>query len=283
MDRTGIILISCLLMSALTGLASASEDLKVYYLNTSQGDATLLESSGHFMMIDAGDESDSSTVSSYLKNTGVTRLDYAVATSLNDSAIGGMVALMKEFPVSIYMDSGSSFSSASHAAIKEKINADQIGYQQVAPGANFPFGAATIHILNTTTSADKDSANALSLVVSAGNTSFLFTGNQDIGPAPATVWAVPDQGRDGSIAPLSVISPQVIVISTGTGGPGKKTLETLKKMKSDYLLTNTDGDVVISTDGSDYSIQTSNGKTLQKPTPTVTPTPRQTQVQKQTP
>lgn len=279
MDRNGLFLISCLLIAALTGIVSASDNLKVYYLNTSHGDATLLESSGHFMVINAGEKQDSAAVIDYLKMTGVTMLDYAVATSLNESAIGGMADMMREFPVSVYIDPSTSFSSSSHDAIKKKIQADQIGYQQAATGSSLPFGAATIQILNTSTSSKDGSDNAMSLSVGLGNVSYLFTGNQNLGPTPATIWAVPNQGRDGSIASLSAISPQVLVISTGTDGPDKKTLDTLKTLKSTYLLTNKDGNIVISTDGKDYHIVTSNEKTLQKPTSTVTPTLKPATVQ----
>ncbi|HWQ66916.1 MAG TPA: hypothetical protein VN372_08605 [Methanospirillum sp.] len=274
MNRSGILLLSCLMAVVLAGIVSGSDDLKVYYLNTSHGDATLLESSGHFMMINAGDQQDFADVKAYLTETGVTTLDYAIATNLNESAIGGMSDLMKAFPVSRYSDSSSSFTSPSQEKIKAMIETDQIGYEQATPGLSLPFGMATIQILNTTTSAKVASENAMSLSVSEGGVSFLFTGNQNLGPTPATIWAVPNQGREGSIATLSAVSPQVLVISTGASGPDKKVLDDLKKLKIEPVLTNKDGNIVISTDGDNYTVISSNGKTFQKPTPVPTPTPK---------
>lgn len=279
MDRNQICLLSCLLLVVLAGIVSGSNDLKVYYLNTSTGDATLLESSGHFMIINAGDQQDFPIVKDYLKNTSVTMLDYAFASNLNESAIGGMPDLMKEFPVSVYSDPSTSFSSPSHEKIKTKIDADQIGYQEASSGASLPFGSATIQILNTSTSANDASKNAMSLSVTMGDVSFLFTGNQDLGQTPATIWEVPNQGREGSFASLPAISPKVLIISTGTGGPDKKTLDTLKKQNLTPLMTDTDGNIVVSTDGNNYTAITSNGRTLQKPAPAATPTPKLTPTQ----
>ena len=278
MDRNRICLLSFILLIVLAGVVSGSNDLKVFYLNTSHGDATLLESSGHFMMINAGDQQDFPVVKDYLKNTSVTMLDYAFASSLNESAIGGMADLMGEFPVSVYTDPSASFSSPSHDKVVKKIDSDQIGYQEAAPGASLPFGSATIQILNRSTSANNASENAISLTVTLGEVSFLFTGNQDLGPTPATIWEVPDQGRGGSFDSLSAISPKVLVISTGTGSLDKKTLETIKKQNLTPLMTNADGNIVITTDGNNYSAVTSNGRTLQKPGPVATPTPKPTQV-----
>lgn len=273
-------LILCLLIALMTGFVSASNDLKVYYLNTTHGDATLLESSGHFMMINSGDKQDSSIVSDYLKGTGVGTLDYAIASNLNESAIGGMSNLMGEFPVSIYIDPGTSYSSASHDAILKKIEDDQIGYQQASPGTSLPFGSATIQILNVSTSAKDASKNAMEILVGVGNVSFLFTGNKNFVSTQAKVWSAPNQGEDGSIDALSTVSPEVLVISTGMNGPGKKTLDVLKKQKTNYFLTNKDGNIVISTDGVEYNVTTSNEKVLQKPTPSaslaVKPSPIQT-------
>ena len=268
MDRYEIFMISCLLVAILAGFASASDNLTVYYINTSHGDATLLESSGHFMLIDAGNKQDSSKVIDYLKSTGVGMLDYAIATSMNESAIGGMAEILKTFPVSIYADPSSSFSSTAKAVIKQQIESGQVGYQQGETGASFPFGVATIRIQNTSTSATNASANALSLTVGVGNVTFLFSGNQNLASTPATIWAASGQGQDISTESFTMVSPQVLVINTGVD-PSAKILETLKKQKSQYLQTGKDGDVVISTDGNTYTITTSNEETWGKSTPMV--------------
>jgi len=246
---------------------SGSDDLKVYYLNTSHGDATLLESSGHFMMIDAGDTQDSSIVTDYLTKTGVKTLDYVIATNLNESAIGGIENLMEAFPVSVFSGPDNSFSSPTNDKINAMMKDKAIGYRQAVPGESLPFGDATITFLNRSTSANNASDNAMSVLIGTGSVTFLFTGNQNLGQTAATIWAVPYQDDGGSLASVSDLSPQVLIINSGTTETNNATLATLNKLKIDPFLTNADGTIVVSTDGNDYHVSSGSGKTFQKPVP----------------
>jgi competence protein ComEC len=246
---------------------SGLDDLKVYYLNTSHGDATLLESSGHFMMIDTGDTEDSSVVIDYLTKSGVKTLDYVIATNLNESAIGGITDLMEAFPVSVFSGPDNSFFSPTNEKINAMMKDKAIGYQQAVPGESLPFGDASITFLNRSTSAINASDNAMSVLIGTGSVTFLFTGNQNLGPTPATIWAVPNQGGEGSLASLSDISPQVLIINPEAKETYNATLDTLTKLKIDPFLTNVDGTIVVSTDGNDYHVSSGSGKTFQKPVP----------------
>jgi beta-lactamase superfamily II metal-dependent hydrolase len=246
---------------------AGSKDLKVYYLNTSNGDATLLESSGHFMIINAGDTEDSSAVIDYLNATGITMLDYAIATNLEDSAIGGMKNIMETFPVSIFSSPSNTFSSPTYDKIKTVIEEKEIGFDQATSGSSLPFGDASILFMNTSTSKTNASENAMSILVKTGNVTFLFTGNQNLGTSPATVWAVPYNTGQEALASLSEFTPEALVINPGPSGTDKITLNALKKLNIDPLLTNVDGNIVVSTDGNEYQITTSSGKTFKKPAP----------------
>lgn len=261
---------------------SRSNDLKVYYLNTSHGDATLLESSGHFMMIDAGDQQDSSAVIDYLTKSGVKTLDYVLATNLNESSIGGATNLMEAFPVSIFSSASNSFSSPTNGNINAMIQDKAIGYQQAIPGDSLPFGTASIQFLNTSTSGNNASDNAMSVLISTGKVTFLFTGNQNLGSIPATIWAVPNQGDEGALTALSDISPQFLIINPGTAGINNQTQVTLKELKIEPLLTSADGNIMVSTDGIDYQINTGSGKTFQKPVQIETSTLQASQVMNST-
>jgi|GEM_PF-4778362 len=249
-----------------------SNDLKVYYLNTSHGDATLLESSGHFMIIDAGDTQDSSAVINFLNTTGVKTLDYAIATNLDESAIGGMTNIMEAFPVSIFSGPSISFSSPTYDKIKTMRDEKAIGFEQAASGVSLPFGDASIQFMNTSSSATNASDNALSVLVKTGSVTFFFTGNQNLGLSPATFWAVPNKGVQDSLASLSNITPEVLVINPGVSGINKTTQDTLKKLKIDPLLTNVDGNIVVSSNGNEYQISTGSGKIFNKPVPEDIPT-----------
>ena len=67
------------------GEAEGSGRLNVHYLDVGQGNAALLESEGHYMLIDGGNRKASSFVVSYLKRQNVESLDYILICLLYTS------------------------------------------------------------------------------------------------------------------------------------------------------------------------------------------------------
>ena len=65
------------------------------------GDAILLESDGHFAMIDTGlgNTKDKNYVYNYLKNVGVTKLDFILLTHIHEDHAAGTINLLNKFPV----------------------------------------------------------------------------------------------------------------------------------------------------------------------------------------
>ena len=70
--------------------AEVSDTLKVHYLDVGQGDCTLIESQGEYMLIDAGDNDKGTLVQSYLESQNITHLKYMIGTHPDSDHIGGM-------------------------------------------------------------------------------------------------------------------------------------------------------------------------------------------------
>ena len=73
------------------------DDLKIYFIDVGQADCILLEQNGKFMLIDAGNNDDGDLVVNYLKEKGVQKLDYIIATHAHEDHIGGMDNVINNF------------------------------------------------------------------------------------------------------------------------------------------------------------------------------------------
>ena len=81
----------------LVNVEESNENLKVHFIDVGQADCILLEQSGHFMLIDAGNNDDGNIVVDYLKKQGVTKLDYIIGTHAHEDHIGGIDDVINNF------------------------------------------------------------------------------------------------------------------------------------------------------------------------------------------
>ena len=80
-----------------TNVTNDSGNLKIYFIDVGQADSILIEQNGKFMLIDAGNNDDGDLVVNYLKQKGVTKLDYVIGTHAHEDHIGGMDDVIKNF------------------------------------------------------------------------------------------------------------------------------------------------------------------------------------------
>ena len=77
-------------LSSLFLSAEQEKGLAVYFLNVGQAHSALVVADGATMLIDGGNPQDSQLVYTFLKNKGITHLDYMVATHAHADHVGGL-------------------------------------------------------------------------------------------------------------------------------------------------------------------------------------------------
>ena len=114
-----LIFVSGLSVGAMSYLDTQSmENKRIHFINVGNGDAILLESNGHFAMVDVGEDTNypdgsdpryplrpgitttegyEEKVINYLKSVGVKKLDFIIGTHAHSDHIGSMPNIMDEF------------------------------------------------------------------------------------------------------------------------------------------------------------------------------------------
>lgn len=249
--------------------------LSVHFIDVGQADCALLECNGEFAMIDGGNTEDTALVTDYLAAQGVDRLSLVVGTHPHEDHIGGLPGVLSAYPTDTVWTSATPYYNGYINAFL--YTAEQYAGELVRPqvGDTFQLGGAVITMLGPVKTGYED-ANDLSLVlmVSYGDTRFLFTGDMeqlsetDLLDSGADLKAdVLKVGHHGSYTStgyrlLREVAPTYAVISVGSnneyGHPHEGTLSKLKN--ADVIIFRTDKmyNIVATSDGKDVSFSWDN-------------------------
>jgi len=272
MLRTGILLLILLIIPGL-----AAGEMTVSYLDVGQGDAELLQSGGHSMLIDAGPTDAGPTVVNYLKSHGVDKLDVVVATHPHEDHIGGMVDVLNAFPVGLYVDNGETTNTKTYENVMSTLKQKQVPYAEVKTGKVIPFvEGITVDVLNPTSDKNDLNEDSVVLKVTDGSEKFLFMGDSSTynGDPSAQILKVTHHGSNSgsSQAFLDQVNPKVAIIEVGAGNTyGHPTTNTLKNLDiagAQVYRTDKNGNIVVTSIGSSYTVTSDKGSETSTSKPT---------------
>lgn len=132
------------------------------------------------MLIDAGESDQGEVVTAYLKDQGISTLDYVVATHPHSDHIGGMDGVLNNFQVGHFIDSGYPHTSKTYENMLTTINQKNIPIEFPKRGDKVNFASdIDVEVLNpgTTYYSDDLNQNSVVLKVTDGKVSFLLMGD----------------------------------------------------------------------------------------------------------
>ena len=261
---------------------------EVHYLDVGQGDCSLVLCDGHAMLIDGGESSESSKVYAYLKQHGISHLDYMVATHAHSDHIGGLSGALNYATVDTAFCPATDYDSKTFDSMVKYLDKQGIGITVPSAGDEFMLGSAHVQVLGPQKIYDDPNDTSIVMKVTYGETSFLFTGDAertaeaDILDAgydlSSTVLKVGHHGSDTSTSYpfLREIMPEYAVIQVGKdnsyGHPTEDTLSRLRDAEVKVYRNDLQGDIVCSSDGKTVSFTTTKNESVQtNPTVVVTP------------
>lgn len=254
MKFRNLIILSLLLLPSL-----ATADLTIHYIDVGHGDAILIQADGKNLLLDSGDYNIGDTVLSYLKKTGITRLDVAIASHPHSDHIAGMLGVIKAFPPALYVDNGEVYDNPSYEPLMQYLVTKQIPYAVGKTGNTIPFTDSTSITITSPSQLRSDvNENSLAFVLTYGSQKFFFPGDCETCDADADVVKLAHHGSKGAAtrALLSGTKPETVIISVGKDNgrnlPASSTIKALEKAGIAIHRTDQEGTIILHSDGSQY-------------------------------
>lgn len=265
--------------------ALAPGALRVTFLDVGQGDATLLESEGQAMLIDAGGaigpgpDPGALSVLPALRARRISKLDRVVLSHPHPDHYGGLRAVLDALPVHELWDNGQAEAESDHGPVLELLAAARArGTLVRAPstlcGRALTLGRAQLEVLAPCPGFDftrEANDNSFVLRVTHGRMRFLLTGDVEreaeadlVARGVALRSEVLKVGHHGSRSSstqafLAAVAPTLAVISAGRGNQfGHPHAEVVERLGKRLLRTDLDGGIEFLSDGSRVRFRTAH-------------------------
>lgn len=243
-----------------------NDGLTVHFIDVGQADSILITMKDAAMLIDAGNNADSQLVVDYIKDRGITTLDYVVATHPHEDHIGGMDAVINAFEVESIIMPRVDSTTKTFEDVLEAISNKGLKITPPVPGTKYSLGEAEFTIL-APNSASYEDTNDYSVVIKLqyGATSFLFTGDAGFESEGemlekgydlrADLLKVAHHGSKYSTSMefLEAVQPKIAVISVGEdndyGHPAPETIQRLRQAGAEIYRTDESGTIIATSDG----------------------------------
>ena len=246
-------------------------ELQVHFIDVGQGDSILIDLGPEEVLIDGGGKSPGVTdyISKYIDGP----LEVMVATHPHADHIGGLIKVLEVFRVEEIWLNGDTSTSKTYQEFITAVNAEGAGVNQAKRNGTISTESLNFSILNPPdTLFSEINNNSIVLRLEYGDIALLFTGDAEK-EAEASMLASEGElqaqilkaghhcSRTASSKPfLEKVKPETVICMVGEdnryGHPHQETLTALEDIGAGIYRTDTDGTIIVLTDGIDYKIRT---------------------------
>ena len=238
----------------------------VHFIDVGQGDAVLLEESGEFALIDAGPPEGKDTLLAYLKQAGVERLRYVAMTHPHADHIGGMQAVLENFPVDMVLlpdlQKAAYPTTSTFLKLLEKMVQLGLPAETMQLGNQYGLGTGNVTVVHDgVLTGDNYNLISTALMFEANGLRYLSTGDGEKANEAAMLESDFDlhanlfkAGHHGSHTSntyglLSQVEPQIVVVTCAAGNsyghPHREPLKTFEEVGAVLLRQDRDSCVLV--------------------------------------
>ncbi|MCX0389048.1 ComEC/Rec2 family competence protein [Clostridium perfringens] len=242
--------------------------LMISYMDVGQGDAAYIKVNGNDILIDAGPRSNSKELLEQLKAKNIDDFELVIATHPHEDHIGGMVDVFKEYEVKAFYSPKITHTTKTYENLVKAVKDEGLKTKELKGGMVIDLGEGAKFEVFTPQKSEYEELNNYSPIMklSFGDTSYLFTGDAEKlaeEEALAKYKTSLDSdvikfGHHGSSSSSSnafieAVSPKYGIISCAKdnkyGHPHRETLDIIKKYNIKTFRTDTDGEIILTSDG----------------------------------
>ncbi|MBE6679832.1 MAG: MBL fold metallo-hydrolase [Ruminococcaceae bacterium] len=266
----------CLLIEFAEHTVTSPDDdsIHVHFIDVGQGDCALIQSSHGNILIDAGTFDSRFDIVDYVDSLDVTTFEYAIFTHPHEDHIGAAKTLLKEYDVKNIIMPDAVHTTPTFQYTIESIEKENCEVYEAVAGDSYSVGDIRIDIFAPGSYYDTNDLNNMSVVckVTYGEVSFLFTGDAEEESEDSMryygydldcdILKVAHHGSSTSSTPefINAVSPEVAIVSAGLdndyGHPHRETRQLFSTLGIKTYITYETGNVVIATNGKNYTIKT---------------------------
>ena len=258
---------------------TASGQCEIVMIDVDQGDAILLRSGAHNVLIDTGTSRARGKFTSYLSSTGIDHLDYLILSHPHEDHIGNADYVIKNYKVDHLVMPDAETNTACFERLLKAADAAGLEIETPLKGDKFSAGDMRFTVLTDDALVHGSNLNLYSIVLRMdfGGVSALFTGDAekwnenellkgDLSLLDCDILKVGHHGSDTSNGEdfIAAVSPSVGLISCGVGNdyghPHVKALRTLEKYNVTVFRTDLESTVTLVTDGNGVRRVGTSGK-----------------------
>lgn len=244
---------------------------RIHFVDVGQGDCTIIESNGEYMIIDAGEAKYRDDVTDYIRSLNIDTFKYAIASHPHSDHIGSLGYVISEFNVENIIMPDVTSTSRPYERLLNAINDKNVTAYEAIVGDNYNFGDCSFTIIGPSTY-DEDNLNNDSVAIKLvhGNDKMILAGDAEEDEEEQILATGFDLdvdlfkaghhgSRTSSTEPfLSAMTLKYVVISCGKGNeyghPHKEALDRFKSMGIKYLRTDESGNIVFESTGNGLNI-----------------------------
>ena len=243
-------------------------NFKIYFFNAGKADCILISNNDKYIMIDTGEESLSTEILAYLRNNGITKLDYLIITHFDKDHVGSAASIIDNIEVEHVLQSNVAKESEYYNNYIISLENKNITAQTISGDYSLVLGELNVTVNGPTQGFDSNESNNSSLIVSLNykGTNYLFMGDaqndriKDFLTQNNSKYdfiKIPYHGNYQKQLDNLLESTQAkyAVITCSEEEPDTtQTEELLQELNIEYYLTK-NGSVTISSDGEDIKIK----------------------------